>query len=190
MKSGFRVTVCIVIFCVLISGGGFAADLDDDAASADKKVKRSVTMEEMMRIAVRYFYPHFVKDELHMHICVGINGMNDYPGAIDNTVKAFCIQSIHNAMRAGETDVHKQAYALVRDAHSVKLSKDLETEIHRIQGAVWVQMMQNKELRRLLRAAYAKQKDSLSFCLKPPESETPSINKAEAQNSKSEKRTK
>lgn len=172
MSFKFRVILGIGILCVLIAGGGFAADLDSVDPSEAKTVKRSVTMEDLMRIAVRYFYPHFVKDELHMHICVGINGLKDYPGAIDLKVKEFCIKSIHNAMRAGKTDIHKQAYALVQEAQAVKLSKYRETEIHRIQGAVWVQMMQNQELRRLLRDAYAAQKESLCFRLKLPESAT------------------
>jgi hypothetical protein len=62
---------------------------------------RSVTEHELQRLAVRFFYPDAVTEDgkLAGHICVGINGLEDFDWDRDVLVEAFVYATIFRALR-------------------------------------------------------------------------------------------
>jgi hypothetical protein len=117
---------------------------------------RSVTEHELQRLAVRFFYPDAVTEDgkLAGHICVGINGLEDFDWDRDVLVEAFVYATIFRALREGKYGLDEEFGAALGAAEALALSIDEETRIIRAQGAVWAMLARSDNIRKMLRESY------------------------------------
>jgi len=128
-------------------------------------VVRRVTEDELQRLAVRFFYPDAVTEEgkLAGHICVGINGLEDFDWDRDVLVEAFVYATIFRALREGKDGLDEEFRAALEAAEALALSIDEETRITRAQGAVWAMLARSDNIRKMLRESYELRKAYVPF---------------------------
>ena len=117
---------------------------------------RSVTANELQRLAVRFFYPDAVAADgkLTGHICVGINGLGDLDWERDILVEAFVYATIFRALREEKYGLDEEFRSALETAQDLALSVDEETRIIRAQGVVWAVLASSSNIRRMLRESY------------------------------------
>ncbi len=117
---------------------------------------RSVTENELQRLAVRFFYPDAVTEDgkLAGHICVGINGLRDVDWDRDILVEALVYAAIFRALREEKYGLEKEFRAALEAAQNLALSVDEETRITRAQGVVWAVLARSDNIKKLLRESY------------------------------------
>ena len=126
---------------------------------------RSVTENELQRLAVRFFYPDAVTGDgkLVGHICVGINGLRDVDWDRDILVEAFVYATIFRALRAEKYGLEGEFRAALEAAQNLALSIDEETRITRAQGVVWGVLASSDNIRKMLRESYELRESYLPF---------------------------
>lgn len=117
---------------------------------------RSVTWNELQRLAVRFFYPDTVTEDgkLAGHICVGINGLEDLDWDRDVLVEAFVYATIFRALREENYGLQEEFREALEAAQDLALSRDEETRITRAQGVVWALLARSDSIREMLRDSY------------------------------------
>ena len=143
----------------LASNGGVLVGWDHTVSA------RSITENELQRLAVRFFYPDAVTEDgkLAGHICVGINGLEDLGGDRDILVEAFVYATIFRALREEEYGLEEEFRTALEAAQNLALSVDEETRITRAQGAVWAVLARSDNIRKMLRESYELRKGYAPF---------------------------
>jgi PAS domain-containing protein len=143
----------------LSSRGGVLVGWDHDGGV------QSVTEGDLQRLAVRFFYPDAVTEDgrLAGHICVGINGLEDFDWDRDVLVEAFVYATIFRALREERYGLDEEFQAALEAAENLALSVDEETRITRAQGAVWAVLARSENIRKMLRESYELREAYLPF---------------------------
>jgi PAS domain-containing protein len=130
---------------------------------------RSVTEQKLQRLAVRFFYPDAVSEDgrLTGHICVGLNGLEDFDWDRDVLIEAFVYSTIFRALREEKYGLAEEFRTALEAADNLALSVDEETRIVRAQGAVWTILARNDNIRKMLRESYEPRKAYVSFQIVP-----------------------
>ncbi len=126
---------------------------------------RRVTEDELQRLAVRFFFPDAVTEEgkLTGHICVGINGLEDFDWERDVLIEAFVYATIFRALRDGRYGLEAEFRRALDAAQGLGLSVDEGTMITRAQGAVWAVLARSDNIRNMLRDSYELRKAYVPF---------------------------
>ena len=129
--------------------------------------KNVLTLDDLIRVAVRFFYPNGVAKDgrIHWQICVGINGLKDFETERNLTVEAFCYDTIFTTLNSPQRPILDQFKEMIEEVKGLQLSTDDETKIARAQGAVWILLSKNETLKEMLLSAYSRKKDILSFVI-------------------------
>lgn len=127
-----------------------------------------ISSEELIRIAVRFFFPDRITENgrIHAYVCVGIHGLKDVEDARDLIVEAFCYETIFKEMGSEQYGLRDEFDSILAHVKDLLLSKDNQTKLNRVQGAVWALLGNNPKLRETLSDAYTKKRDSLPFVVK------------------------
>jgi hypothetical protein len=127
----------------------------------------SITMDELMRVAVRFFYPDTVLPDgsIQAHVCVGLNGMKDLPEPRRLAVEAFAADVILHDMKSPKHPLQDEFSDALQRVIKLGLSSDPEVRLTRVQGALWGSLAQSRRLRRTLRREYDRSRDWLPFVL-------------------------
>lgn len=126
---------------------------------------RRVAEDELQRLAVRFFFPDAVTEEgkLTGHICVGINGLEDFDWERDVLIEAFVYATIFRALRDGRYGLEAEFRGALDAAQNLALSVDEGTMITRAQGAVWAGLDRSDNIRKMLRESYEQRKSYVPF---------------------------
>ncbi|MBX6365676.1 MAG: hypothetical protein IRZ00_17550 [Gemmatimonadetes bacterium] len=118
-----------------------------------------------MKVAVRFFYPDAVLPDgtIQSHICVGINGLRDFPGERDLTLEAFTYSAVFQDLLHPKFKIEEEYDHVKRQMNDLGLSADPEVRLARAQGFMWGRMMQSRRLRDVLGAEYRRLRDALPF---------------------------
>lgn len=136
-----------------------------DLVGYEPPPRKQVALEDLMRVAVRFFYPDAVLPDgtIQSHICVGINGLRDFPGGRDPLLEAFGYSAIFQDLLRPRFNVEEEYDVVRREMNELGLSTDPEVRLARAQGFMWGRMMQSERLRDVLRAEYRRLRDVLPF---------------------------
>ena len=122
----------------------------------------SLSIDSALRIAAHFFYLHSENDAPIMHICVGINKVNDLSGTIAHPYHAaFCYQTIW------EMEDYSPLLNKVKDPFSeeFKAHPPSEQRIMEVEQLIYTGMAAQPELRQALIATYDRHKEHLNFQL-------------------------
>lgn len=112
---------------------------------------RSVTIDDIQTIAVRFFYPDTMAPggQFGGHICVGKNGLADHPNR-DPLVEALAYGALMGQLRRDPSALSAAFRRALLDAQTLNLSADSETALARAQGVVWHELRDDALLRSIL----------------------------------------
>lgn len=131
------------------------------------------SVDELMITASRYFYCDGIEPSdttIQWHICVGINGQNEYKSDRDLTLlEAFSIEVIMHYLSKNKDPQFFREF----DAYSDKITeekitdfKDFESYLLEIRNLCYLEMQNNTDLKEKLLKYYKKNKSNLNFVIK------------------------
>lgn len=133
----------------------------------NKFVPDTITMDEMLNIAVKYFYiKHINKDGHYVgKVCKGINGIKETEDARNPQLEDFCFSVIFSNYESEENNMYEELIDGVKDVYKLNLGTDKKEKLLRAQGAMYMYMRHNETLKNLLIKSYHEQKEDLPFVL-------------------------
>ena len=157
----------------------YISDLQKDSAfnsimlelvskSIDKsKPKDSISMDKLLNIAVKYFSIFQIDDNDNYvgKVCAGLNGIESTEILRKPFVEAFCFSSILNHYQSDEYSMHEEFVKAIQELYKVNLGIDKQEKLLRSQGAIFLLMRNNENLKNMLLSEYEKKKEYLPFIL-------------------------
>lgn len=136
-----------------------------DLVGYEPPPRKRVALEDLVKVAVRFFYPDAVLPDgtIQSHICVGINGLRDFPGMRDLILEAFAYSAIFQDLLRPKFNIEEEYDHVKRQMNELRLSADPGVRLARAQGFMWGRMMQSARLRDVLGAEYQRLRDALPF---------------------------
>lgn len=130
--------------------------------------KDTISMDNLLNVAVKYFSIERVTDDgkFAFKVCSGLNDIKKTESERNPFLEAFSFSSILKHYQGEEYSMFNEAVKSVRELYKVNLGLDKEEKLLRAQGAMFLLMRNNENLRKMLKIEYAKQKDYLPFLLK------------------------
>lgn len=158
---------------------GFFADLRNDSLftavmselvskTIDKKVaKDSLSMDQLLNVAVKYFSIQKITDEGYYSgkVCVGLNDIKKTESDRKPFVEAFAFSSILKHYQSEEYNMYDEFVKVITELYKVNLGLDKTEKLLRAQGAVFLLMRNNDNLKKMLKSEYEKRKAFLPFVL-------------------------
>ncbi|MFN3302060.1 MAG: hypothetical protein ACK413_03485, partial [Patescibacteria group bacterium] len=134
----------------------------------DKKIpKDTVSMDKLLNVAVKYFSIMRLTDEGHYvgKVCVGLNDIKKTESERKPFIEAFSFSSILKHYQSEEYSMYDEFVKAIKELYKVNLGIDKNEKLLRAQGAMFLLMRNNENLKKMLKSEYEKQKDSLPFIL-------------------------
>lgn len=134
----------------------------------DKKTARdSLSMDNLINIAVKYFSILRVTDEGHYagKVCVGLNDIKKTEIDRKPFVEAFCFSSILKHYQSEEFNMYDEFVKSIKELYKVNLGIDKDEKLLRAQGAMFLLMRNNENLKKMLIAEYERNRENLPFIL-------------------------
>lgn len=130
------------------------------------------SMHELMLVASKFFYCDEINKKdttIQTHICIGINGQNEYKSDRDLTLlEAFSLEVIFsNRSGAEDPPFYGDFYSYKRQIEKEKLSefKDFESYLLNIRTLCYEKMIENVNLKYELMEYYIANKSNLGFVI-------------------------
>lgn len=135
------------------------------AATRKGAARRRVSVQRAQDVASRFFYPDAIlpNGRIQSHVCVAINDVIDMQGGRDPALEAFVYSAIFEDLDHPRFDVSADFEASSRLINRMDLSSDSTLRLRRAQGVMWGRMVESARLRRLIRAAHARDRSYLPF---------------------------
>jgi len=134
----------------------------------DMKIpKDSVSMDKLLNVAVKYFSIIRLTDEGHYvgKVCVGLNDIKKTESVRKPFIEAFSFASIFKHYQSDEFSMYDEFVKSIKELYKVNLGIDKEEKLLRAQGAMFLLMRNNENLKKVLKTEYEKQKEYLPFIL-------------------------
>lgn len=134
----------------------------------DKKIpKDTISMDKLLNVAVKYFSIIRLTEEGHYvgKVCVGLNDIRKTESERDPYIEAFSFSSILKHYQGEEYNMYDEFVKAIKELYKVNLGIDKDEKLLRAQGAMFLLMRNNENLKRMLKSEYEKQKDYLPFIL-------------------------
>ena len=138
------------------------------AAENNNLVKDTISFNQMLNIAVKYFTIKGITEEGNYEgkVCAGINGLKWTEEVRQPHLEAFCFSAIITNLKSGtKPDLQDEFIDTVKDIYTLNLGIDRSEELLRAQGAVYALMKNSEMLRDVLKNAYEDKKQYLPFYL-------------------------
>ena len=128
----------------------------------------TISMDEMLNVAVKYFNVMGITDEgsYKGKVCSGLNGITQTLEERRPALEAFCFSAILQNIRGEEYHMYNEFVAAIKELYKQDLGVDRDERILRAQGAMFSLMRNNESLRKMLISEYEDRKDYLPFILK------------------------
>lgn len=129
--------------------------------------KDTVTMDALLNIAVKYFSILRITNDGNYvgKVCVGLNDIKKTESQRNPFVEAFSFVSILNHYQSEEFNMNEEFIKAIKELYKVNLGIDKNEKLLRAQGAIFLLMRNNENLKRMLQAEYEKHKNYLPFIL-------------------------
>ncbi len=148
----------------------FNAVLTDFSAKVlDKRVaKDTITMNQLVNFATKFFSIIKVNEQGAYvgKVCVGINDIKKTELKRHAFAEAFCFSTIIENYQGEQFSMYDEFVTAIIELYSLNLGIDPAERLLRAQGAMYMLMFKNENLRQLLLATYETQRDYLPFVLK------------------------
>lgn len=133
-----------------------------------KPVPDTITIDEMLNIAVKYFYIRHINKDGHYvgQLCKGINGIEETEEVRNPPLEDFCFSVIFSNYESEENKMYEELINGIKDVYKLNLGTDKKEKLLRAQGAMYMYMRHNETLKNLLIKSYHEQKEDLPFVLK------------------------
>jgi hypothetical protein len=134
----------------------------------DKKIpKDTVSMDQLLNVAVKYFSIMRLNGEGHYvgKVCVGLNDIKKTEPERKPFIEAFSFSSILKHYQSEEYSMYDEFVKALKELYTVNLGIDNQERLLRAQGAMYLLMRNNENLKNMLKSEYEKQKDYLPFLL-------------------------
>ena len=136
--------------------------------SIDKRIpKDTVTMDDLLNIAVKYFSIKKINEADYYvgKVCVGLNDIQKTEAQRKPFVEAFSFSSIFKHYRSEEFSMYDEFAKAIQELYKVNLGIDKNEKLLRAQGAMYLLMRNNENLKKMLKTEYERQKEFLPFIL-------------------------
>lgn len=129
--------------------------------------KDSITMDRLLDVAVKYFSITKLSEEGHYigKVCVGLNLIEKTESKRAPFLEAFAFSSIVKHYKSGEFSMYDEFVKAMKELYKLNLGNEKEEKLLRAQGAMFILMRNNENLRKMLKSEYIKQKEFLPFVL-------------------------
>jgi hypothetical protein len=146
-------------------------DFVSNTVNTKRHITDTVTMDEMLDVAVKFFYIKGITKEgyYNAQICIGINGIKETLEDRIPHLEAFCFSVIFSNFQSDENIVYDELVNGVTDVYNLNLGVDEGEKLLRAQGAMYMYMRHNEKLKNLLFTEYNKRKQELPFILEKEE---------------------
>ena len=134
----------------------------------DRKIpKDTISMDKLLNVAVKYFSIIRLTDEGHYvgKVCVGLNDIKKTESERKPFIEAFSFSSILKHYQSEEYSMNDEFVKAIKELYKVNLGIDKNEQLLRAQGAMFLIMRNNENLKKMLKSEYEKQKDYLPFIL-------------------------
>lgn len=134
----------------------------------DKKVpKDNISMDQLLNIAVKYFSIMKLTDngQYAGKVCVGLNDIKKTETNRKPFVEAFAFSSISKHLKSEQYSMYDEFVKAIKELYKLNLGIDKNEKLLRAQGAMFLLMRNNENLKQMLKTEYEKQKDFLPFIL-------------------------
>ncbi|MDR2009903.1 MAG: hypothetical protein LBQ22_05430 [Bacteroidales bacterium] len=129
--------------------------------------KDTVTFDDLLNIAVKYFSIIRLNDEGNYvgKVCAGLNDIKKTEEERKPYIEAFCFSSIIKHYQSEEFSMYDEFVKSIRELYKVNLGIDQNERLLRAQGAMFLLMRNNENLKKMLKSEYEKNKEYLPFIL-------------------------
>jgi len=134
----------------------------------EKKIpKDTISMDKLLNVAVKYFSIMRLTDEGHYvgKVCVGLNDIKKTESDRKPFIEAFSFSSILKHYQSEEFSMYDEFVKAIKELYKVNLGIDKNEKLLRAQGAMFLLMRNNENLKKMLKSEYEKQKEYLPFIL-------------------------
>lgn len=134
----------------------------------DKSTPKDTTsMDKLLNVAVKYFLIIRLNEEGHYigKVCVGLNAIKKTESERKPFIEAFSFSLILKHYQSEEYSLHNEFGKAIKELYKVNLGIDKDEKLLRAQGAMFILMRNNKNLKKMLKNEYEKQKEYLPFVL-------------------------
>ncbi|MBS1776003.1 MAG: hypothetical protein JSS64_06950 [Bacteroidetes bacterium] len=130
-------------------------------------LKDTISMDELLNVAVKYFSIIRLTDEGHFvgKVCVGLNEIKKTESVRNPFIEAFSFSSILKHYQSEDYSMYDEFVKAIEELYKVNLGIDKNEKLLRAQGAMFLIMRNNENLKKMLKSEYGKQKDYLPFIL-------------------------
>lgn len=131
------------------------------------QIKDTFSMDQVINIAVKYFSVLGLNNEgnYRVKICVGDNDIKDTESNRRPYLEAFCFSSVLKNLTHPDYQLQESFYDTVRNLYLLNLGVKPEERVLRAQGAVFMSMSQNENLKQALMDEYNLRKEVLPFLI-------------------------
>ena len=131
--------------------------------------KDSVHIDAILNVAVKFFNLTGITPAgaYSGKICVGINALKQTEKKRSAFLEAFAFDAVINNLNSEAYPFYDHYIKSVQNVYKLNLGIEDQDQLLRAQGAVFIQMFQSPELKKLLEDEYERKKDILPFVLKP-----------------------
>lgn len=134
----------------------------------DKKIpKDTISMDKLLNVAVKYFSIMRLTDEGYYvgKVCVGLNDIKKTESERKPFIEAFSFSSILKHYQSEQFSMYDEFVKTIKELYKVNLGIDKNEKLLRAQGAMFLLMRNNENLKKMLKSEYEKQRDFLPFIL-------------------------
>lgn len=133
-----------------------------------RKPKDTISMDKLLNIAIKYFSILQINDDGDYvgKVCVGLNLIKQTEKIRKPQVEAFCFSSILNNYQGEQFNMYDEFVKSLTELNKVNLGVDKDEKLLRAQGAMFLLMRNNENLKKMLVSEYEKNKENLPFLLK------------------------
>lgn len=129
--------------------------------------KDTISMDKLLNIAVKYFSILRINEDGYYvgKVCVGLNLVEKTEKDRQPQMEAFSFSSILKNYQSEEFSMYDEFVKAIKELNKVNLGIDKEERLLRAQGAIFLLMRNNVNLRKMLKSEYEKNIDNLPFVL-------------------------
>ncbi|MFT6211273.1 MAG: hypothetical protein ACJATE_001906 [Bacteroidia bacterium] len=134
----------------------------------DQKIaKDTISMDDLINISVKYFSIIRLTEEGYYagKVCVGLNDIKKTEIERKPFVESFSFSSIFKHYKSEEFSMYDEFVKAIKELYKVNLGIDKNEKLLRAQGAMFLLMRNNDNLKKMLKTEYERQKEYLPFIL-------------------------
>lgn len=133
-----------------------------------KQAKDTLSMDQLMNVAVKYFSILSINGEgLYVgKVCTGQNDIRKTETLRCPFVEAFCFAAILEHYQSFRYSMYQEFVQALQELYTVNFGSDPGERLLRAQGAMYMLMRRNENLQKMLKEEYQGYKEFLPFVLK------------------------